>query len=108
LIAAAYTQRNMPLTEFESKEALRAANDWLVVSNPPGSAAAREGIATVIPLVMMGQITPTDLDDLASIVEDNGQHMRDPDVPIETHTVQLREAVKAAFDHVKSSSGDAR
>jgi hypothetical protein len=97
----------MPLTEFESKEALRAANDWLVVSDPPGSAAAREGIASVIPLVMMGEITPRDLDDLASIIEDYGQSMRDPEVPDETHRAQLREAVKAAFAHVKSISGDA-
>jgi hypothetical protein len=97
----------MSLTEFEAKEALRAANDWLVVSDPPGSAAAREGIAIVIPLVMMGEITPRDLDDLASIIEDNGQPMRDPEVPEETHRAQLREAVKAAFAHVKSISGDA-
>jgi|GEM_PF-2579875 len=97
----------MPLTEFESKEALRAANDWLVVSDPPGSAAAREGIAIAIPLVMMGEITPRDLDDLASIIEDYGQPMRDPKVPDETHRAQLREAVKAAFAHVKSISGDA-
>jgi hypothetical protein len=97
----------MPLTEFESKEALRAANDWLVVSDPPGSAAAREGIASVIPLVMMGEVTPRDLDDLASIIEDYGQPMRDPEVPDETHRAQLREAVKAAFAHVKSNSGDA-
>jgi hypothetical protein len=92
----------MPLTEFESKEALREANDWLVVADPPGSAAAREGIAIVIPLVMMGQVTPRDLDELASIVEDNGQPMRDPDVPLETHRAQLKEAIKAAFEHVKS------
>jgi hypothetical protein len=97
----------MPLTEFESKEALRAATDWLVMSEPPGSAAAREGISTVIPLVMMGAITPRDLDDLASIVEDNGQPLRDPEVPEETHRTQLREAVKAAFEHVKSLSGGA-
>jgi hypothetical protein len=93
----------MPLTEFESKEALRAANDWLVLSDPPGSAAAREGIAIVIPLVMMGGVTPRDLDELASIVEDNGQPMCDPEVPLETHRAQLKEAVKAAFDHVKST-----
>jgi len=93
----------MPLTEFQSKEALRAATDWLVVSDPPGSAAAREGIATVIPLIMMGEITPRDLDDLASIVEDNGRSMRDPDVPLEMHLAQLKEAVRAAFEHVKRS-----
>jgi hypothetical protein len=97
----------MPLTEFESKEALRAATDWLVVSDPPGGAAAREGIANVIPLVMMGALTPSDLDDLASIVEENGESMRDPDVSLETHRAQLKEAVKAAFDHVRSMSGGA-
>lgn len=95
----------MPLTEFESKEALRAATDWLVESDPPGAAAAREGIANVIPLVMMGAITPSDLDDLASLVEENGDTMRDPDVPLETHRSQLKEAVKAAFGHVRSIAG---
>jgi hypothetical protein len=93
----------MPLTEFESKEALRAANDWLVVSDPPGSAAAREGIAIVIPLVMMGAVTPRDLDELASLVEDNGQPMRDPEVPLERHRAEVKEAVKAAFEHAKST-----
>lgn len=92
----------MPLTEFEAKEALRAATDWLVESDPPGSAAAREGIANVIPLVMMGVVTPADLDELASIVEESGEPMREPDVPLETHRAQLKAAVKAAFDHVKS------
>jgi hypothetical protein len=92
----------MPLSEFASKEALRAATDWLVVSDPPGSAAAREGIASVIPLVMMGEIEPRDLDDLASIVEQHGASLRDPDVPLETHLAQLREAVRAAFEHVRA------
>ncbi len=91
----------MPLTEFESKEALRAATDWLVESDPPGGVAAREGIANVIPLIMMGVIMPGDLDELASIVEEHGQP------PLETDRAQLKEAVKAAFDHVKSLSGDA-
>lgn len=93
----------MPLTEFESKEALRGATDWLMVSDLPGSAAAREGIAIVIPLIMMGEITPRDLDELASIVEDNGRSMREPDVPLELHLAQLKEAVRAAFEHVKRS-----
>jgi hypothetical protein len=95
------------LTEYESKEALRAATDWLVVSDPPGGIAAREGISNVIPLVMMGALTPRDLDDLAAIVEDNGQSMRDPAVPLDTHLAQLKAAVKAAFEHVKSIAGDA-
>lgn len=96
----------MPLSEFESKEALRAATDWLVASDLPGSFAAREGIADLIPLVMMGEVTPRDLDELASIVEDNGQSVRDPNVPLETHQAQLKEAVKAAFEHVKSILGN--
>jgi len=97
----------MPLSEFASKEALRAATDWLMVSDHPGSAAAREGIATIIPLVMMGEIMPRDLDDLASIVEENGLSLRDPSVSDETHRAQLKEAVTAAFDHVKSISDEA-
>jgi hypothetical protein len=32
----------MPLSEYDAKEALRAATDWLVASELPGSAAARE------------------------------------------------------------------
>ena len=95
------------LTEYESKEALRAATDWLVVNDPPGGAAAREGIANVIPLVMMGAVTPRDLDDLAAIVEDSGQSMRDPAVPLDAHLAQLKEAVRAAFAHVRPNAGDA-
>lgn len=91
----------MPLTEFETKEALRAATDWLVVSDLPGSAAAREGIANVIPLVMMGVVSFADLDELASSVEESGAQARDPHVPLETHRAQLKEAVEAAFAHVK-------
>lgn len=97
----------MPLTEFECKEALRAATDWLVMTDPPGAAAAREGISGVIPLVMMGAITARDLDDLAAIVEENGASLHEPDVPPATQQAQLKAAVKAAFDHVRSISGDA-
>ena len=57
----------MPLSEYDTKEALRAAADWLVASELPGSAAAREGIADTIPLVMMGMVEPDDLNDLAAI-----------------------------------------
>ncbi|MEO7038631.1 MAG: hypothetical protein ABI186_01210 [Candidatus Elarobacter sp.] len=96
----------MPLSEFDSKEALRTATDWLVVTDPPGGMAARDGISEVIPLVMMGQIVPRDLDDLASIVEENARPTPDPGVPLETHRAQLRAAIQAAFEHVKSS-GDA-
>lgn len=95
----------MPLNEYESKEALRTATDWLVEANPPGAAAAQEGIANVIGLLMMGAVEPNDLDDLASIVEDNGVPMRDPAVPLDTHRAQLHAAVTAAFDHVRSQAG---
>jgi hypothetical protein len=91
----------MPLTEREAKEALRSATDWLVITDPPGAMAAREGISSVIPLVMMGAVTAQDLDDLASMVEENGRSLRDPDVPLETHLAQLKEAVRAAFEQVK-------
>jgi hypothetical protein len=42
----------MPLSEYDFKEALRAATDWLlaIASELPGSVAAREGIADTIPL----------------------------------------------------------
>ncbi len=92
----------MPLTELESKEALRAATDWLVMSDPPGGFAAREGISAVIPLVMMGALVPRDLDDLASIVEQNGDQTPARDVSPEEHRAQLGAAVRAAFAHVKS------
>lgn len=95
----------MPLSEYDAKEALRAATDWLVVADPPGGAAAREGISNVIPLVMMGAITANDLDDLAAIVEENGQGMRDAGVSEDAHRAQLKDAVRAAFEHVKSSRG---
>jgi hypothetical protein len=93
----------MPLTELESKEALRTAADWLMLSDRPGSAGAREGIAGVIPLVMMGIVTPQDLDELASLVEDNGMSAHEPDVTPEEHRAQLHEAVTAAFAHVRST-----
>jgi hypothetical protein len=95
----------MPLNEYESKEALRVATDWLVQFDPPGAAAAREGIADVIPLVMMGAVTPNDLDDLASIVEERGAQLNDPAVPPEAQRSQLHDAVTAAFDHVRSQAG---
>ena len=71
----------MPLSEYDAKEALRAATDWLVASELPGSAAAREGIADAIPLVMMGMVEPDDLDDLAAIVEKHGRAVHDAGTP---------------------------
>ncbi len=93
----------MALGELKTKEALRIAADWLFVngSGLPGAYAAREGIANVIPLVMMGEISPRDLDDLASSVEEQGQSMREEGVT-EAH---VRAAVQAAFDHVKTTAG---
>lgn len=95
----------MALGELKTKEALRIAADWLFSSNLPGAFAAREGIANVIPLVVMGEVSPDDLDDLASIVEEQGQSMREAGVTPETHQTQLHAAVKAAFDHVKTETG---
>jgi hypothetical protein len=92
----------MPLSEYDSKEALRAAADWLVASELPGSPAAREGIADTIPLVMMGMVEPDDLDDLAAIVEEHGQAVHDAATPQDVQRAQLKEAVKAAFDYVRS------
>jgi len=94
----------MPLTEYVAKEALRDATDWLVIEDPPGALAAREGISNTIPMVMMGIIAPADIAELASIVEENGQRLRDPNVPLETHLAQLKAAVKAAFEHVRKPS----
>lgn len=89
----------MALGELKTKEALRIAADWLFTSGLPGAYAAREGIANVIPLVMMGEVSPHDLDDLASIVEEQGQSMLEPGV---TQT-QLQEAVRAAFEQAKTA-----
>jgi hypothetical protein len=96
----------MPLNEYETKEALRAAADWLVASELPGSAAAREGIADTIPLVMMGIVEPVDLNDLAGIVEEHGRAVHDAVTPEDVQRAQLKEAVKAAFDYVRSLRSD--
>ena len=97
----------MPLSESEVKEALRIVTDWLAASELPGSAAAREGVADTIPLVMMGLIEPKDLDDLAAIVEEHGQAVHDAAVPEGVQRDKLKEAVKAAFDYVRSVRRDA-
>ena len=98
----------MPLNEYESKEALRVATDWLVQFDPPGAADAREGIANVIPLVMMGAVTLTDLDELAALVEENSLEAREPDVTPDAHRAQVQAAVSGAFAHVRAASRDAR
>ena len=97
----------MPLSEYDTKEALRAATDWLVASELHGSAAAREGIADTIPLVTMGLVEPDDLDDLAAIVEEHGRAVRDAATPEDVQRAQLKEAVKAAFDYVRLLRRDA-
>ena len=97
----------MPLSEYDTKEALRAATDWLAASELPGSAAAREGIAETIPLVMIGMIEPNDLDDLAAIVEEHGRAVNDAATPQDVQRAQLKEAVKAAFDYARSLRRDA-
>ena len=97
----------MPLSEYDIKEALRSATDWLVGSELPGSAAAREGIADTIPLVMMGLVEPDDLDDLAAIVEKHGRAVHDAATPDDVQRAQLKGAVKAAFDYVRSLRRDA-
>src|SRR5262249_36412374 len=80
----------MPLSEYDTKEALRAATDWLVGSELPGSAAAREGIADTIPLVMMGLVEPDDLDDLAVIVEKHGRAVHDAATPDDVQRASSR------------------
>ncbi len=80
----------MPLSEYNIKEALRDAIDWLVASELPGSAAAREGIADTIPLVIMGDVEPDDLDDLAAIVEEHGRAVHDGASPRTCSTPNLR------------------
>ena len=97
----------MPLSEHDTKEALRAATDWLAASELPGSAAAREGIADTVPLVMMGLVEPADLDDLAAIVEEHGRAVHDAGTPQDVQRAQLKEAVKAAFDYARSLRRDA-
>ena len=97
----------MPLSDHDIKEALRAATDWLVASELPGSAAAREGIADTIPLVMMGLLEADDLDHLAAVVEEHGRAVHDAATPEDVQRAQLKEAVKAAFDYVRSLRGDA-
>lgn len=97
----------MSLTERDSKEALRIAADWLLASELPGSAAAREGIADTIPLVMMGMVAPDDLNHLAAIVEERGGTVHDAATPKDVQRAQLKEAVKAAFDYVRALRPDA-
>jgi len=97
----------MPLSEYDSKEALRVAADWLTASELPGSAAALEGIADTIPLVMTGMVELNDLDDLAAIVEKHGRAVHDPATPEDVQRAQLKEAVKAAFDHIRPRGRDA-
>src|SRR5437588_12507607 len=97
----------MPLSEYDTKEALRAATDWLVASELPGSAAAREGVADTIPLVMMGLVEPDDLDDLAAIVEEHGRAVHDAATSEDVQRGQLKAAVHDAFGYGRRLRGDA-
>jgi hypothetical protein len=56
---------------------------------------------------MIGEIEPDDLDDLAAIVEEQGRAVHDAATPGDVQRAQLKEAVKAAFDYVRSRAGDA-
>jgi hypothetical protein len=85
----------LPLSEYDTKEALRAATDWLGASDLPGSAAAREGIADTIPLVMMGLVEPDDLDDLAAIVEKHGRAVHDAAAPDDVGSSKGRVRLRA-------------
>ncbi|MBV9438423.1 MAG: hypothetical protein JOZ24_00375 [Candidatus Eremiobacteraeota bacterium] len=97
----------MPLGEYASREALRQAADWLTMHDPPGAAEAREGIANLIGIAMMGALTADDLDDLASQVEENAPTPPAADVPPEAARAQVNDAIRRAFDHVRSSAGTA-
>jgi hypothetical protein len=50
---------------------------------------------------------PHDLDDLAAIVEKHGRAVDDAATPEDVQRAQLKEAVKAAFDYVRSLRRDA-
>ena len=56
---------------------------------------------------MMGLLEPDDLDDLAAIVEERGRAVHDASTPEDVQRAQLKEAVKAAFDYVRSLRPDA-
>ena len=56
---------------------------------------------------MMGLLEPDDLDNMAAIVEKHGRAVHDAATPGEVQSAQLKEAVKAAFDYVRSLRRDA-
>ncbi|MFZ0057104.1 MAG: hypothetical protein WAL09_20190, partial [Pseudolabrys sp.] len=56
--------------------------------------------------VMMGLVEPDDLDDLAAIVEEHGGAVHDAATPEDVQRARLKEAVKAAFDYVRSLRRD--
>jgi len=55
---------------------------------------------------MMGLLEPDDLDDLAAIVEEHGRAVHDAATSEDVQRAQLKEAVKAAFDYVRSLRRD--
>lgn len=85
----------MPMGERNAKEALAMASDWLTMSDAPGKADALDGIANIIPLVMIGEIDPEDIDDLAASVL---RHAPSPEA------ADVESAVNAAFAFAKSRS----
>ena len=62
---------------------------------------SRKSAGFRIPVTMMGTVTPQDLDELAALVE---EFSRTPGETDSVRRVQLKEAVTAAFDHVRSLS----
>jgi hypothetical protein len=56
---------------------------------------------------MMGLVEPDDLDDLAAIVEEHGRAVHDAGTREDVQRAQLKEAVTAAFDYVRSLRRDA-
>ena len=55
---------------------------------------------------MMGLVKFDDLDDLAAIIEERGRAVHDAATPEDVQRAQLKEAVKAAFDYVRSVRRD--
>lgn len=88
----------MALGQHATREALREANDWLVMAGLPGGGAAQEGIANVIGMLMMDAVAPESVDELAALVLEYSRAADDP---------EAAEAVRSAFDHVKSTSPEA-
>src|SRR5215469_4011783 len=90
------TQR-MPLSESEVKEALRIVTDWLSASELPGSAAAREGVADTIPLVMMGLVEAAGAVGVGAPLQPHVRALSGADRPQELQASGIYEPVRASF-----------